>query len=88
MKVEVTEKIKISSDEKLCINKATEILNTIINNLTDETAIIDEQDFTDEIESLLTAALKLENKRIFSLFNMLDQHARDEITKEINAKAK
>ena len=85
MNVLTTETIKLASDEEKIFRKVKMIICDIINALNDGagTSFVDEQIFPDEIRNLIDAVLMLENGRIYSEFNVLDEDSREKISKVI-----
>ncbi len=85
MNILTTETIKLTSDEEETLRKAKYIICDIINGLNDGvgTSFIDEQIFPDEIRNLINAVLMLENGRIYSEFNVLNEDSREKISKVI-----
>ena len=83
MFIERTEQIVLNTEEDKCLASATEILTSIRFELMDVTQLIDNQEFSDAINSLVTAAILLENKRIDSVFNVLEEKERREIIADV-----
>ena len=82
MKIELVEKVTIDHDEQFHIHKANAVLNQIFNNMT-ESGLLDGQGFPEIIESLLVNALLVEDNRVDSVFNVLDDDMRRRISSEI-----
>ena len=82
MKNEITQNITIGAEEIDSINKATKILKDIANNLF-ESSMLDGQLLPKSVEYLITAALWIERKRVWSIFNCLNPEGNEEISKEL-----
>jgi hypothetical protein len=82
MKIELAERVTIDHDEQFHIHKASQVLNQIFDNMT-ESGLLDEQGFPEIIESLLVNALLVEDSRVDSIFNILNDDMRRRIQSEI-----
>ena len=76
MYVNTVENIELVQKEKDILKKATEIIKGILNEITDITWMFDNQNFPKEVEEILEVTLSLEDKRIFSAFNVLNDKDR------------
>ena len=81
MKNEVVQRIVLSEDEKACIEKATNIVSKINENLL-ESFLLDMQELPDCIEKLTGEVILMENRRPYSAFNVLTNDARDRLVRE------
>ena len=82
MKIECTEAIIITNEEQECLSKANKILSDIRWGMTDS-KVLDEQTFPDEIKQLIINAFMIEDKKVFSVFNYLDDYSRQNIIKDM-----
>ena len=80
MKQIVTQKIEITEEERIALFEAKEVLNNVADELQSISSyMIDDQIIPVQIEEVLRAALRLENAKIFSVFNELSDDKRREI---------
>ena len=82
MKTELNERITIDHDEMFNAHKASALLDEIYSNMNAK-EILDNQEFPDVIEALLIHALLVENTRVYSVFNLLDDDTRKKVLTEI-----
>ena len=82
MKTELIEKVVIDHDEQFHIHKASAVLDAIFSNMT-ASSMLDEQELPEVIESLIVNALLVEDNRVDSVFNVLDDDMRRKISSEI-----
>lgn len=80
----VNQSFVVDEEEKQSLLQTVEILKKINKELENTPSyIIDEQKFDDAIEEVINIALKIELKKVYSVFNSLSDEQRSRINKEV-----
>ena len=82
MKNEIIERIVLDHDETFHADKAARLLDWIRTEIP-ESSTLDEQILPDVIEALVLHALRLEDARVWSVFNVLNDESRMKLRKAI-----
>ena len=82
MKNEIIERVALDHDEAFHVGKAARFLDWICTEIS-EKSLLDEQIFPDVVEALVLHALRLEDARVWSVFNVLDDESRMKLRKAI-----
>ena len=82
MKNELIERVRLDHEESFHVDKTSRLLNSICTEMP-ESVILDEQILPDGIEVLIYQALCLEDKRVWSVFNVLSAESRAKLRQAI-----
>ena len=84
MKHTIVDNYFLSDDEIVIVNSTIEIINKISKELYDAPRLsIDEQNVDPIVDKLMRSILNMELGKIYSVFNCLDDEARNKIKREI-----
>ena len=80
----VNQSIVVNEDERQVLEQAVKILQNVNKELdATSTAMLDEQTLDDAIEAVINIALKIELKKVYSVFNALSSELRSRISREV-----
>lgn len=80
----VNQMFVVNEEEKETLLRTVEILKKINKELDNiSSTMIDEQKFDDAIEDVINVALKIELKKVYSVFNSLSDEQRSRINREV-----
>ena len=84
MKHTMVDNYSLDNNEKEIISKAIDIINNIYRELSEvPTICIDEQNIDPLLTELMLSVLNMELRKIYSIFNCLDDDARNKLKREI-----